>query len=824
VRLSVIVCVVVLAAAPVAPSHGAASGGSAEGEGVPESRLSRALGAASRLTIEPPAINAAGFILSSGAMTLRFESGLLARVRDERGVVGVTLSGRGTAVYDEKDPDGRRVFAWNLSRATGLSLKEDRMTSRVKKAVFLWPDGIPESIQARFAAGGAAAAPVAESVVPPAAAAARVAGGASDARAEERLPREEGELAGVLSDLLDGWQKSKEWVFPVRRALALEGGGLHDELLADFDGRENLLWRRGASGDFHLSVLRPGDAGPVSMPLRSGEGDSLAAGWTLTREHLDLQVGAPPALAIKARLHLEPGSGGNRPAAEGALAESAPNPDIVSFALIEAREIRIAEFVDPSLGFAAKVVSRTVPPGVRVRAVRDAAGRPLEFVHAQGTLLVRLPETVPANTEQPEPAPPSIQRAPESVPPSIQRTSESAPPSIQRAPESVPPSIQRAPEPTPSSSRRKPESSIDIEVELNTDLARRPAGHEYFTLRSPGWFPVPNGQDARFAFSWTIRSPEPFRPVTGSAEEPRAERRSDHSPAVGAGEARPAAGGDTPPPEVPEFVVDQSISLPVRHPILACGKYVERTAIAGRTPVRVWSYARANPQGESIARFSAAAVSFYEGLYGRYPFPALDIVEAAPGTGGQSGPGILLVEGMDSAELARRRRSTGALEFNMTFAHEIAHQWWGQSVSWKSARDEWLFEALAEYSGWLYLRTLKGNLGELAGRQWLARAKASAATASIAEADELTDDAVSRRHRANLIYAKGALALRRLARETGEKAFLAALAAFARGNAGREVDAAGLLDALNRATGRDLRPLWNEWVQGVGLPQAAGED
>ena len=29
-------------------------------------------------------------------------------------------------------------------------------------------------------------------------------------------------------------------------------------------------------------------------------------------------------------------------------------------------------------------------------------------------------------------------------------------------------------------------------------------------------------------------------------------------------------------------------------------------------------------------------------------------------------------------------------------AHETAHQWWGDLLSWKSYRDQWLFEALAE--------------------------------------------------------------------------------------------------------------------------------
>jgi aminopeptidase N len=36
-------------------------------------------------------------------------------------------------------------------------------------------------------------------------------------------------------------------------------------------------------------------------------------------------------------------------------------------------------------------------------------------------------------------------------------------------------------------------------------------------------------------------------------------------------------------------------------------------------------------------------------------------------------------------------------------AHETAHQWWGDAVDWESYRDEWIVEALANYSALLML-------------------------------------------------------------------------------------------------------------------------
>src|SRR5207302_2151088 len=36
-------------------------------------------------------------------------------------------------------------------------------------------------------------------------------------------------------------------------------------------------------------------------------------------------------------------------------------------------------------------------------------------------------------------------------------------------------------------------------------------------------------------------------------------------------------------------------------------------------------------------------------------------------------------------------------------AHETAHQWWGDLVTWRGYRDQWLVEALANYSAFMLL-------------------------------------------------------------------------------------------------------------------------
>jgi aminopeptidase N len=43
-------------------------------------------------------------------------------------------------------------------------------------------------------------------------------------------------------------------------------------------------------------------------------------------------------------------------------------------------------------------------------------------------------------------------------------------------------------------------------------------------------------------------------------------------------------------------------------------------------------------------------------------------------------------------------------------AHEIAHQWWGQGVTWDRHHDQWISEGLAQFSTMMYLREKHGKV------------------------------------------------------------------------------------------------------------------
>jgi hypothetical protein len=108
-----------------------------------------------------------------------------------------------------------------------------------------------------------------------------------------------------------------------------------------------------------------------------------------------------------------------------------------------------------------------------------------------------------------------------------------------------------------------------------------------------------------------------------------------------------------------------------------------------------------------VAENAAQAVDFFSNLYGPYPFQNLKITQL-PGYASQGWPGMIFLSTYayltDDEKAQIHFSPVERTMISMTVAHETAHQWWGDLVSWNGYRDQWLIEALANYSAMLLLR------------------------------------------------------------------------------------------------------------------------
>jgi len=136
-----------------------------------------------------------------------------------------------------------------------------------------------------------------------------------------------------------------------------------------------------------------------------------------------------------------------------------------------------------------------------------------------------------------------------------------------------------------------------------------------------------------------------------------------------------------------------------------------RDLLQGQPPVPT-------PPPDPLARLHAVAnevsssLEFYAGLFGS---PVLKTLTVAPipGTFGQGFPGLVYLSTVAYLEPASRPAPLRGEEQQLFFsdlivAHEVAHQWWGNVVIVSSYQDEWITEALANYSALLWLEKKSG--------------------------------------------------------------------------------------------------------------------
>ena len=111
-----------------------------------------------------------------------------------------------------------------------------------------------------------------------------------------------------------------------------------------------------------------------------------------------------------------------------------------------------------------------------------------------------------------------------------------------------------------------------------------------------------------------------------------------------------------------------------------------------------------NVQG--VAERAAKAIDSFSAWFGPFPYGSLALTQM-PGTLSQGWPGLVFLSSFaflspqEQADL--KLDPVGRLLDSQVLVHETAHQWWGDLVLWKSYRDQWFIEGLANYSALLVL-------------------------------------------------------------------------------------------------------------------------
>jgi aminopeptidase N len=255
----------------------------------------------------------------------------------------------------------------------------------------------------------------------------------------------------------------------------------------------------------------------------------------------------------------------------------------------------------------------------------------------------------------------------------------------------------------------------------------------------------------------------------------------------------------------------QSVPIPVWLNALGVAHFaVEHLGEVDGVPVQTWVYAQDRNAGfYDFAVPTPHALEFYSDHIGPFSYEKLANVQSnSVGGGMESATAIFYGDDSVTGERTERWRNV--------IIHEVAHQWWGNSVTEADWDDVWLSEGFATYFTTLFVEHAYGRDEMVAlleaARDYIFEFAVENPDYTIVH-DNLDDmGQVLTRN----IYQKGGWTLHMLRELIGDEAFWAGIRDYYARHQNGSATTADFRLAMEEATDRDLRGFFEQWLHRGG--------
>ena len=221
-------------------------------------------------------------------------------------------------------------------------------------------------------------------------------------------------------------------------------------------------------------------------------------------------------------------------------------------------------------------------------------------------------------------------------------------------------------------------------------------------------------------------------------------------------------------------------------------------------PIRNYFEKNVNQATRDLFKKQDEMIGYFESLFGPYPFDVYGALMLNIGPGGALEDQTLSIFGTDTV-------STDDDQSEVTIAHELSHQWFGDSVSVADWSDIWLNEGFATYAEGLWIEHTGGTAGL---KKWVQGIYNYTAGANLtppdkAPANDLFNEGT---------YYRGGLTLAALRAKVGDTVFFNILKQWYQRHKGGNVRTADFIALVNEISGQDLTQFLTDWLDEKPLP------
>lgn len=257
----------------------------------------------------------------------------------------------------------------------------------------------------------------------------------------------------------------------------------------------------------------------------------------------------------------------------------------------------------------------------------------------------------------------------------------------------------------------------------------------------------------------------------------------------------------------------EPVPIPTKVMVIGVARFA--VASAGHVhsiPVETWVYPQNREAGFSDFSEASSILSYFNERIGAYAYGKLANVQSTTRFGGMENAGNIFY--FENAV-------TGKKEREQLIAHEIAHQWFGDSASEADWYHVWLSEGFATYFTNLFLEHKYGR-ERLQQQMQMQRQKVTAYfKTNQAPVIDTTITNINKVLNTNS-YEKGGWVLHMLRKEVGDEAFWAGIREYYHTYRNSNAMTSDFKRIMEKASGQDLDYFFDQWLRQSGHPRLSG--